>query len=70
MEPLPTLDDLRAARLQACAALAAAGKLPFKPESSAKRVNVEASRFGGIKVQIEHDDLAGGRHACHAQVVV
>jgi len=59
MDALPTLDVLRQSRLRARAALAAAGTLPFKPLSSAKWTNVEVSRRGGIRVQIEHDDIKG-----------
>lgn len=60
-EQAPTGDigSLRRQRLAARAALAAAGRLPFKPVSSAKWVNVTTGRRGGIVVQIEHDDIAG-----------
>ncbi|MFE0679103.1 hypothetical protein [Streptomyces sp. NPDC058867] len=53
------LAALRAQRLKARAALQRAGLLAFKPESSAKWTNVAVSRRGGIRVQIEHDDLKG-----------
>lgn len=59
MDTLPALDVLRAERLRARAALAAAGKLGFKPVSSAKWVNIETTKRGGIRVQIAHDDLKG-----------
>lgn len=59
MDSLPTLETLRAERLRARDALATAGKLVFKPVSSAKWVNIETTKRGGIRVQIEHDDLKG-----------
>lgn len=40
-------------------ALQRAGKLPFKPESSAKWANVSVDSRGALHVQIEHDDLVG-----------
>lgn len=52
-------DALRAQRLLARQALQRAGKLPFKPESSAKWANVSVDGRGALLVQIEHDDLAG-----------
>jgi len=53
------LEALRQERLRARAALAAAGTLAFKPMSSAKWTNVTVSPRGGIRVQIEHDDIKG-----------
>ena len=52
-------DALRAQRLQARQILQRAGKLAFKPESSAKWTNVSVDSRGALLVQIEHDDLAG-----------
>ncbi|MDR2334526.1 MAG: hypothetical protein LBE61_13685 [Burkholderiaceae bacterium] len=51
-------DALRRNRLNARAALAAAGTLNFKPVSSAKWVDV-TERNGHIRVQIEHDTIRG-----------
>ena len=39
--------------------LARAGRLAFKPVSSAKWTDVTVTRRGGVLVQIEHDDLKG-----------
>lgn len=52
-------DTLREQRLLARDALRRAGRLPFKPESSAKWTNVSVDRRGALLVQIEHDDIAG-----------
>lgn len=52
-------DELRRQRLLARQALQRAGKLPFKPESSAKWADVSVDSRGALRVQIEHDDLAG-----------
>ena len=56
---IPVDDTLRAQRLLAREALHRAGKLAFKPESSAKWTNVSVDRRGALLVQIEHDDIAG-----------
>ncbi|MGW5137938.1 hypothetical protein ACWEPH_02570 [Nocardia beijingensis] len=53
------LSDLRSRRLLARDALDRAGTLEFKPVTSAKWVNVEESRNGAIRVQIEHDTIRG-----------
>ena len=53
------LADLRRRRLLARDALERAGTVAFKPVSSAKWVDVEVSRYGGIRVQIEHDTIRG-----------
>lgn len=50
---------LREQRLLARQALARAGTLAFKPESSAKWANITVDRRGALLVQIEHDDIAG-----------
>jgi hypothetical protein len=52
-------DFLREQRLLARQALQRAGRLAFKPESSAKWTNISTDRRGAILVQIEHDDIAG-----------
>jgi hypothetical protein len=52
------IDELRQQRLNARAALAAAGTLEFKPVSSAKWVDITESG-GRIRVQIEHDTIRG-----------
>lgn len=52
-------DLLRQQRLLARAALQRAGKVAFKPESSAKWTNVSVDSRGALLVQIEHDDIAG-----------
>ncbi len=57
--PVPPLEILRQERLRARAALAAAGRLPFKPVSSAKWTNVYVTSRGALRVQIEHDDIKG-----------
>ncbi|KQU07082.1 hypothetical protein ASG56_05890 [Rhodococcus sp. Leaf7] len=52
------LDDLRRGRLLARSALHRAQRLPFKPVSSAKWVDVSSSN-GMVRVQIEHDTIRG-----------
>lgn len=51
--------ELRAARLDAWNALFRAGKLNFKPVSSAKWVNMECTWAGKMHVRIEHDIIRG-----------
>jgi len=55
---IPVDDALRQQRLLARQALQRAGRLAFKPESSAKWTNVTVDRRGALLVQIEHDDIA------------
>ncbi len=52
-------DELRAARLVARNALERAGKLAFKPVSSAKWVDVRRTWTGKLHVCIEHDTIRG-----------
>ncbi|VUC36233.1 unnamed protein product [Clonostachys rosea] len=52
-------DSLREARLLARNALARAGKLAFKPVSSAKWCDVQRSWTGNLYVRIEHDAVRG-----------
>lgn len=63
MKPTPSarieMEQLRQERLRARAALANAGTLAFKPVSSAKWTHVQVLPNGGLRVQIEHDDLKG-----------
>lgn len=56
---------LREARLRARRALERAGKLGFKPVSSAKWVEIECSWSGKISVRIEHDTV----HGCTPQMI-
>lgn len=56
---IPVDDDLRRQRLLARAALQRAGTLDFKRESSAKWTNISVDRRGVLRVQIQHDDIAG-----------
>jgi hypothetical protein len=56
---IPVTTRLRTQRLKARQALERAGVVAFKPVSSAKWTNVTVSRRGGIRVQIQHDDLQG-----------
>lgn len=56
---IPVDQALREQRLLARAALARAGRLAFKPVSSAKWTHVSVTRRGGVLVQIEDDDLEG-----------
>ena len=50
---------VRDQRLAAREALARSGDLAFKPVSSAKWTNISISPRGAMRVQIEHDDIAG-----------
>lgn len=50
---------IRHQRLLARQALVRAGRVAFKPVSSAKWVDVTTTRRGGVRVQIEHDDIKG-----------
>ena len=52
-------DDLRRRRLDARAALQRAGVTAFKPESSAKWVDVSRDWRGRLTVRIEHDTIRG-----------
>lgn len=52
-------DQLREQRLTARRALQRAGRLAFKPVSSAKWVDIQQERDGSIRVIIEHDDIKG-----------
>ena len=53
------LERLRARRGAAREALARAGLLGFKPESSAKWVDIQRRWTGQMSVQIEHDTIRG-----------
>lgn len=52
-------DALREQRLRAYAVLQRLGRTEFKPETSAKWVDITRSWDGSIRVQIEHDDIKG-----------
>jgi hypothetical protein len=56
MQFIRDLPKLRKQRLLARDALKCAGKLDFKPESSAKWSAITKNRDGSILIQIEHDD--------------
>ncbi|MEU6512473.1 hypothetical protein, partial [Streptomyces sp. NPDC046942] len=53
------LEHLRSQRLLARQALERAGKLAFKPVSSAKWTRVTTKPRGSIHAQIEHDNIKG-----------
>ncbi|KAL2851390.1 hypothetical protein BJX68DRAFT_266299 [Aspergillus pseudodeflectus] len=56
---------LREARLSARTALERAGKLQFKPVSSAKWVDIERTWTGKVHVRIEHDTV----HGCTPEMI-
>lgn len=56
---IPVDDALREQRLLTRRALQRAGKLAFKPVSSAKWADVSVDRRGALLVRIDHDDLQG-----------
>lgn len=57
--------SLREARLRARKSLEKAGKLKFKPVSSAKFLEIERTWTGKISVRIEHDTV----HGCTPQMI-
>lgn len=56
---IPVNRQLRDQRLKARNVLKKAGVVGFKPVTSAKWTNVTVTRRGAIRVQIQHDDIAG-----------